>query len=139
MRKVKILATLGPATDTQKAITELLETGVNGFRLNFSHGTHDNHKIIYDRVRAAASELKLPVTVVADLQGPKIRLGNLPEPILLKQNDKISIAFERKASGQGLPCTYKNIAKDAKAGDTILINDGLVELKVTKAEAYTVT
>ncbi len=139
MRKVKILATLGPASDSQEMITELLKEGVNAFRLNFSHGTHDGHKKTYDRIRAAASRLQCPAAVVADLQGPKIRLGDLPEPVMLKRDDIISIAYEKKATGEILPCTYKGIAKDTDKGDTVLINDGLVELEVTRNDKTAIT
>ena len=131
MRKVKILATLGPASNDKDTIRELVQAGVNGIRLNFSHGQHEGHKSVYTAVREVAEELNVPIAVVADLQGPKIRVGRLDEPIMLEDGETVFISGEETDEGDGvIPCTYENIAQDVTEGDTILINDGLIELRV---------
>ncbi|MFH1707859.1 MAG: pyruvate kinase [Planctomycetota bacterium] len=130
-RKVKILATLGPASGTQAAIERLIKAGANGVRLNFSHGDHAGHKAVYNAVRRAAARLGAPLAVVADLQGPKIRVGALDAPVNLKTGDTVQIGGRQAAPGL-LPCTYGGLSRDVKPGDRVLIDDGLVELRALR-------
>src|SRR3954462_3958916 len=88
-KRTKILATLGPATDSYEIILQMLKSGVNGFRLNFSHGEHAEHAQRLERVRKASAEVGKPVSILLDLQGPKIRLGDFEGQITIKGGDAI--------------------------------------------------
>jgi pyruvate kinase len=131
-RRAKIVCTLGPATSSQEQITALIGAGLDVARLNLSHGTHDDHQAVYRRVRAGGDATGRSVGVLADLQGPKIRLGIFPRgPVWLKPGDEFVITTddipgtEREAA-----TTYQGLADDVRAGDRILIDDGNVQLDV---------
>jgi pyruvate kinase len=111
-------------------IRQLLQAGVNVVRINFSHGTHDKHAQVIQPVRALADELRLPVAILGDLQGPRIRIGVLPEPLHLHQGQKLTLVHESQAEAGEIPVTYDHIAEDVRPGATILINDGLLDLQV---------
>lgn len=131
MRKAKILATLGPACSGPGILEELINAGMNGVRLNFSHGDHDSHRKLFEKVRSISKRKKVPLSVMADLQGPKIRVGKLEEPVLLKKGKIVSISSEVSTGcGDTISCTYKGLAKDVRKGDSILVDDGLIELQV---------
>jgi len=133
MRKTKIIATLGPASSSEAIIEKLIKSGVDVFRLNFSHGDHSSHLGAIKKVRAIAKNLKKPVAILQDLQGPKIRVGKLKnsEPIYLKQGHTVKITTKDVlGSGSVIPITYKNLHKDVSIGDTILLDDGLMSLRV---------
>ena len=137
MRKVKILATLGPASETGPVIRDLLSAGVNAVRLNFSHGDHAGHEAVYRAVRETADELGVPCAVVADLQGPKIRVGKLDSPAVLDRGDRVAIGAEQpdtETETVFLPCTYAGIAGDVHRGERILIDDGRIELAAERIE-----
>ena len=139
MRKVKILATLGPASNDRNVIEQMLNAGVDGVRLNFSHGDRDSHKAAYTAVREAAEALDRAVAVVADLQGPKIRVGNLDAPLKLEKGETVAIVPEEsKGEGRTISCTYDRIADDVSENDTILIDDGRIELIAERIENNTV-
>jgi pyruvate kinase len=132
-RRAKIVATLGPATSSQQRIMALIGAGLDVARLNLSHGTHDDHLQVYRRVRAGSDATGRSVGVLADLQGPKIRLGIFPHgPVRLDAGDEFTITTDdilgtdREAS-----TTYQGLADDVKPGDRILIDDGNVQLDVT--------
>ena len=132
-RRAKIVCTLGPATSSQEQITALISAGMDIARLNMSHGNHDDHLTRFNRVRAGADETGRGVGILADLQGPKIRLGEFPEgPVRLAAGDEFVITTEDIPGNQHeASTTYKGLAGDVRAGDRILIDDGNVQLDVT--------
>ncbi|MBA3471451.1 MAG: pyruvate kinase [Herpetosiphonaceae bacterium] len=133
MRRTKIVATLGPATNTEEKIIQLAEAGMNVARLNFSHGTHADHAERVRLLRQVSIKLNRPIAVLQDLQGPKIRTGKLVDhqPIQLKNGEEFIIT---KIEMVGVPgkvsTTYTNLPHDCKPGDRVLLSDGLIELKV---------
>ncbi|MDQ3234391.1 MAG: pyruvate kinase [Pseudobdellovibrionaceae bacterium] len=136
MRHTKILATLGPATESSQQIEKLLAAGVDAIRLNFSHGTHDWHRTVYKRVRSAAQKLGRAVAIVQDLQGPKIRLG-------LIQGNEVEVAAGAsliittspiEGTSSRIPTSYSNLPRDVTAGDTILIDEGRIRLTVESVQ-----
>ncbi|MFD5495635.1 pyruvate kinase [Streptomyces sp. NPDC127091] len=134
MRRAKIVCTLGPATDTYDQIKHLVDAGMDVARLNLSHGTHAEHEERYHRVRKAADETGRSVGLLADLQGPKIRLGHFTEgPVLLERGDTFTITVEDGAQGDrhSSGTTHAGLADDVTPGERILIDDGRVTLEVT--------
>jgi pyruvate kinase len=136
MRRSKIVCTLGPAVDSHEMLVAMIEAGMDVARFNFSHGSHAEHQARYDRVRAAAKETNRAVGVLADLQGPKIRLETFAEgPVELERDDEFTITTEDIPGDKSIcGTTYKGLPGDVKPGDQILINDGNVELKVLDVE-----
>ncbi|MFI1729619.1 pyruvate kinase [Streptomyces acidicola] len=137
MRRAKIVCTLGPATDSYDQIKALVEAGMDIARLNLSHGTHAEHEDRYQRVRKAADETGRSIGVLADLQGPKIRLGRFTEgPVLLERGDTFTISVEKGVEGDHNTCgtTYGGLAADVTAGERILVDDGKVCLEVTSVD-----
>lgn len=137
--RTKIVATLGPASSNEKTIAALIKAGVNVFRLNCSHQTHEELTSNTQLIRKLSSKFDEPIGILADLQGPKIRVGKLEEPIELKNGSKIIISTERgvvgKAVSKGTPrigTGYAGLARDVKPGEPILLDDGNLELKVEK-------
>ncbi len=130
----KIVATLGPASSTPEAIRALLEAGVNVCRINFSHGTHAQHAQTIAHVRTAASALGLPVAILGDLQGPRIRVGVLPEPFEVTAGQALTFVPEAHATGEDVPVTYDDIARDVQVGASILVNDGLLAFEVQRID-----
>ncbi|VAW37998.1 Pyruvate kinase [hydrothermal vent metagenome] len=131
-RKTKIVATLGPATDTPERIKELIAAGVDVFRLNLSHGTRADHKRRIDTVRDVSAGFMRQVAILMDIQGPKIRIGKVQEGgVLLKEGSVITITNEDMIGNEEVvPTTYRGLPEDLSAGDRVLIDDGLLELKV---------
>jgi pyruvate kinase len=131
-RKTKIIATLGPASDTPEVIHELIKAGVNVFRLNMSHGEHDGHRKLYQLIRESAKTLNLHITIFADLCGPKIRAGRFKNgSIQLKPGSQVVVTTRDVLGEENLiPCQYAALAGDVKKGDRILLDDGKLELKV---------
>lgn len=141
-KRTKILATLGPATDSYESVEALMEAGVNGFRLNFSHGDHEEHGRRIDWVRQASEKLQKPVAILQDLQGPKIRLGNLVNNNLpvVKGDELILDHAAEHDGGKVLPIQY-NLAEKVKPGEPIYIFDGKVRttvIEITSATAIKV-
>ncbi|AFH48315.1 Pyruvate kinase [Ignavibacterium album JCM 16511] len=130
--KTKILATLGPATATVEQIKNLIYAGVDGIRLNFSHGDFNFFEEIFRNIYLACVEEKTPLAVLIDLQGPKIRIGELEEPeIPVKENDTIEITTEKViGTKEKISTTYKYLPRDAEVGNLILIDDGLIRLSI---------
>ena len=128
--RTKVVCTLGPASATDETIGALMDAGLNVARINFSHGTHEQHARTIGLVRRLARERNRPVAILGDLQGPRIRMGELEAPIQVEAGQDISLCFEELATGDDLPVTYDHIADDVKVGDRILIDDGLIELVV---------
>ncbi len=131
MRRTKIVATLGPATGTPQAIAGLIEAGVNVIRVNASHGTPAMRAGWIAAVRRAAHAADTAVAVLVDLQGPRIRVGKLTEPRVLRPGEKVVFAPEDVARGDELPTTYDDLAADVRPGARILLDDGLLSLEVT--------
>ncbi|MGW9421157.1 pyruvate kinase [Streptomyces koyangensis] len=136
MRRSKIVCTLGPAVDSYEQLKALIEAGMNVARFNMSHGSHAEHEDRYRRVRQASADTGRAVGVLADLQGPKIRLETFAEgPVELVRGDAFTITTEDVAGDKSVcGTTYKGLPGDVAKGDPILINDGNVELKVTEVE-----
>lgn len=131
-RKTKIVATLGPSSLDK--IKELIEQGVNVFRLNFSHGTQEQHAETVKLIREISKELNTPVGILADLQGPKIRVGQVKEPGILLQVGQEFIISTQKCLGEGnkVSTSYEPLSDEVKPGNRILLDDGLLELEVKR-------
>ncbi|MEP6792058.1 MAG: pyruvate kinase, partial [Ramlibacter sp.] len=132
-RATKIVATLGPASSDPVLLQKMIEAGVNVVRLNFSHGTAQDHIDRATLVRAAAQRAGREVAIMADLQGPKIRVGKFADgKVLLEQGMKFVLDASRTEMGdaKGVGLDYKDLPRDVKAGDTLLLNDGLIVLTV---------
>ncbi|MDW8808233.1 pyruvate kinase [Streptomyces scabiei] len=137
MRRAKIVCTLGPATDTYDQIKALVEAGMDIARFNLSHGDHAEHDQRYRCVRKAADETGRSVGTLADLQGPKIRLGRFTEgPALLERDDTFTLTTEDGTTGDSEGCgtTHAGLATDVTPGDHILVDDGKVTLEVTAVD-----
>ncbi len=136
----KIVATIGPATESAEMIDRLIAAGVSVFRLNFSHGTHEDHRQVFDRIRASAMRGERPVSILQDLQGPKLRIGDLAndEPIPIEPGDSLIICtLPVHGTRERVSTSYENLGRDVHAGDTILIDDGLIELQVVEVRRDT--
>jgi pyruvate kinase len=143
MRRAKIIATLGPASSDSETLERLLAAGVDVARLNFSHGAHEDHARTLDRIRAASRRLDKPVAVLQDLQGPKIRTGPLKAGkagVRLTPGAELTITTEPEAPGDErlVSTSYPHLAEDVRAGDRLLIDDGLLELRVLAADGVRV-
>jgi pyruvate kinase len=132
IRRTKIVATLGPSTATRDRITALLEAGVNVIRINASHGSPDARAEWMAIARESAEHLDVPVAVLVDLQGPRIRVGRLDRPRALVPGETLVFAPEDVARGDELPMTYEALASDVRPGARILLNDGLLAVEVTQ-------
>ena len=131
-KKTKIVCTLGPASQSEETLTKLIENGLNVCRFNFSHGSHEEHKERMDIVKKVRDELKKPVAILLYTKGPEIRTGNFADPeVFLEEGSKFIITMADVIGNKEM-CTvsYKGLAEDVVEGDTILIDDGLVGLKV---------
>jgi pyruvate kinase len=126
--RTKIVCTLGPSTATEDTIRGLIEAGMNVARVNFSHGTHDLHAATIALVRRLAEESGRPIAILGDLQGPRIRIGDLDKPVTLKVGGDVTLVHEGEERGDEIPVTYDQLAHDVRVGDRILIDDGLIEL-----------
>ncbi len=135
-RRAKIVCTLGPATATPEMVKELVEAGMDVARLNFSHGTHEHHARAYDMVRQASDRIGRSVGILADLQGPKIRLGCFEQsPVLWVAGQEVTITVDDVlGSRDRVSTTYPQLATDVKPGDRLLIDDGNVAVSVLYVE-----
>src|SRR6185295_9600005 len=135
MRKTKIIATLGPASDSEAVITALMTAGVDVFRFNFSHGTSDRHRQVMERVRRAAHDCGRIVALLQDLSGPKIRTGTLRHgaPIALTAGDRLRIVIGDVPGEPGrVSTTYADLSKAVREGGTLLLDDGRIQLRVDR-------
>ena len=134
--KAKIVATLGPASSDYEVMVEMVKAGVNVFRINFSHSSHDAAREIVDKVRKLNDELNTNIAVLADLQGPKLRIGTVKEGAVLKAGDTLIFTNkEVEGSAEQVFMTYQQFATDVKIGDRILIDDGKILLEATKTNS----
>ncbi len=143
MRRAKIVCTLGPASASAETIEEMILAGMNVARLNFSHGTHEYHRKMYDTVREVSRDLNRPVSILQDLQGPKIRVGKFADgPVELAEGDEFVITVEDIDGDQErVGTTYKELTRDVDVGDVLLLDDGLIRLEavdVTETDVRTV-
>ncbi len=131
-RRAKIVATIGPATRDPRNLKKAIEAGMNVARLNFSHGTHEEHLSVIKNIRQISKELRSPVTILQDLQGPKVRVGLFEKgSIELKPKDIVTVTIEDVLGREGLiPSDFKELCKACKVGTQVLLDDGLIELKV---------
>ena len=136
-RRTKIVATIGPASDSRETIRSLVEVGVNVFRLNMSHGEHTTHRSVFEHIHEISEASGQPVAVLADLCGPKIRTGRFPSGPIELINGKTVTVTTREVDGQagGIPSQYPDLHNDVTSGDRILIADGLIELRVVAVDA----
>ncbi|HUL02729.1 MAG TPA: pyruvate kinase [Gemmatimonadales bacterium] len=132
IRRTKIVATIGPATATEEAVAALLEAGANVIRINASHGSPEERAQWIQIVRCMADRAGLPVAVLVDLQGPRIRVGDLAEPRELVPGEMVVFAPEAVATPGEIPTTYADLAKDARVGARILLDDGLLSVEVVR-------
>jgi pyruvate kinase len=137
MRHTKIIATVGPASDSDAMLDALVAAGVDIFRLNFSHGTHEQHRATFARLRRAAAQAGREVAILQDLGGPKIRTGRLEggRPLIVKAGESLRIATGDFVGGPGrVSTTFAGLAESVKPGDRLLLADGLVELRVESSD-----
>src|SRR5690349_13248807 len=135
-RRAKIVCTMGPATASPERMLGLVEAGMDVARLNFSHGSHEDHQKVYDLVRTTAEQAGRPVAVLADLQGPKIRLGRFAAgPHEWRTGDVVTITSDDiLGTPDSVSCTYTKLPQEVKVGDRLLIDDGKVAVEVAAVE-----
>lgn len=136
---VKIVATIGPAICNEEKIKQLILAGANMFRVNSSHSTPEEHKKSIDLIRNVSSKLNSNTAIMLDLQGPKIRIGKLENPVNLVVNTEVKLQHATELKNDIIPVDYEGIAKDVKKGDTIFLDDGKLELKVITSKDNIVT
>lgn len=136
MRKTKIICTIGPASESEEKLKELILAGMNVARFNFSHGSHEEHKKKFDRVNKVSNELGIPVAVLLDTKGPEIRLKSIDggKTELVAGQKFILTSEEVVGNNEKVSITYKNLKNDISVGSTILIDDGLIEMVVEEIE-----
>ena len=135
LNKTKIVATLGPASSSRPMLKKLLNAGVDVFRINFSHASYEETSITIQNIRELSAELKIHASILADLQGPKIRLGNIKEGVSVKKGDVINITTKTLKEGDNklVSINYLDFPKDVNPNESILINDGKIILKVLES------
>ncbi len=133
-RRTKIVCTLGPSSNTEQKIDELVRNGMNIARINFSHGTYDQHKKVIENLRKIADRYSVSLPILADLQGPKIRIGKMKDGGQeVEKGDYVTITTEDiEGTSKTVPVDYDGLIEDAIEGNKVLIDDGLLELKVIK-------
>jgi len=141
MRHTKIVCTIGPASQAPSTLEAMVRAGMDVARLNLSHGSHAQHAQVITRIRAISKKLKRPVGILLDLQGPRIRVGDLrAEAVRLKRGGRITLTTRPvKGTASRIPITYRNLARDVKPGDRILLDDGAIRLRVLSAAGTEVT
>ena len=133
-RRTKIVATIGPASSTEAVVAALIEAGMDGARLNLSHGTQDDHARTAEVVRSTETDAGRSIALIADLQGPKLRVGDIPGVVELTDGDTVVIAGEDVATGDDLPVSPSVLGSVLRAGSEVLIDDGHIRLRVERVE-----
>src|SRR5512146_566152 len=133
-RRTKIVATIGPVSSSHDVMRELVDAGVDAVRLNLSHGTHEDHAASARMVREVQDEVGRPLALIADLQGPKLRIGDLPAPRVLLKDEEILVVGELAAVDGELPVAPAVIGDVLRPGHDVLIDDGLVRLTVQEVD-----
>src|SRR2546430_2813960 len=131
-RRTKIVATIGPATGTAEGVHALVEAGMDAARLNLSHGSREEHAERARLVRGVQEAIGRPLALIADLQGPKLRIGHLPAPVTLTRGDEIAVVGEESSRDSELPVLPAVIGEVLQPGHEVLIDDGLVRLRVER-------
>lgn len=131
IKRTKILATIGPATNSLESITAMIQAGVNGFRLNFSHGSYEERSQQIDWIRKASKKLNIPVAIVQDLQGPKIRLGDFDGVISVKAGQEVQLGYKTDEQSDVIIPVQYDLSKKVKRGDRVYIYDGKIKSTVT--------
>ena len=137
MRKTKVICTMGPNTDIESNMRELVKNGMNIARFNFSHGDYEEQKNRMDLLKKVRQELNRPVAILLDTKGPEIRTGLLEggNKVILKEDSEFTLYTEEMVGNEkGCSVTYPGLAQDVKPGDRILIDDGLIELRVREVQ-----
>lgn len=133
-RRTKIVCTLGPSSNSKEIIEQLVRNGMNVARLNFSHGSHEDHKNLIQYIRSIAGQYNISLPILGDLQGPKIRVGKMKDGSQhIEPGHYVTLTSEEVlGTSDTIPIDYKGLSEDAREGNTILMDDGLLELKVVK-------
>ena len=136
-RRVKIVATIGPSTSSREGLEKAILSGMNVARLNFSHGAHETHAQVIEHIRDLAHKWNAPVSILQDLQGPKIRVGKFAEgSIVLKEAEIVTITAADVVGKPGLiPTDFKALPSTVEVGQKVLLDDGLIELKVVSKKS----
>ena len=138
MRRAKIVATIGPASESEQMLEALIKAGMNVARLNFSHGTHEEHEAKVVRIRTISKKLGMPVGILQDLQGPKIRVGKLDVPLQLAIDEQVCLYASQdeapKTENQLIPVDFRELFDSVHIGDRLLLDDGRLALEVLSAE-----
>jgi pyruvate kinase len=139
-RKAKIVATIGPASESEEVLEKLILAGMNVARLNFSHGTHQDHAERIARIRRVSEKLSMPVGILQDLQGPKIRVGELPEPIQLSEGEEIILYTTGTAKPENghktIPVDFRQLFDSVRTSDRLLLDDGRLALEVLSVKDH---
>jgi len=130
VQNTKFVCTLGPASESPEVLAKLMKAGMDVARLNFSHGSYENHAMLIRRIRAAAKKVNVPLAIMQDLQGPKIRIGKIDDTKVTKGREIVLTCGPK--SDKKIPVQYKGLYKDVKKGSLLLVDDGLIQLKVTR-------
>ena len=132
MRKTKIICTLGPASETPEMLRQLMQHGVDVFRLNMSHAKHDWVRAIVPEIRSIAADLRRPVAILLDTQGPAIRTGDLTTDLQLKPDDivEFTVRGARSEEAYSVDVNYDGLVNDISAGDTVLVDNGVIQMLV---------
>ena len=139
-KQTKIVCTLGPSSHTYERLIELVDAGMNVCRLNFSHGTHDDHAELIKLIRKVSKVKGVPLAILQDLQGPKIRVGVLPDAgITLVKGEEVIFTSGKAKPPAKIPVTYPNLHKDVKPGQEILLDDGLLSVEVLRVRGEDVS
>jgi pyruvate kinase len=135
-KKTKIVATLGPATSSKKVLKQMLDEGVNVFRINFSHADYDGVKERIKMIRELNEEYGYNAAILGDLQGPKLRVGKMKEEVVVNPGDEIIFATGKRFEGtkERVYMTYDNFPQDAKPGESILLDDGKLIFEVVSTD-----
>ncbi len=138
MKKTKIVCTIGPASDNEETLREMFKAGLDVCRINFSHGTYEEHKVKISRIKKIREELNLPIAIMLDTKGPEIRLGNFSKPENIVQGQEFTFTT-RTVEGTNSICSisYENLAKEIKPKNRLLVNDGLLEFRVVDVKNET--
>ncbi|MFA6603604.1 MAG: pyruvate kinase [Patescibacteria group bacterium] len=139
-KRTKIVCTIGPASGSPSTLTAMVRAGMNVARLNFSHGTHEEHAKLIGALRMLSSQTNEPVAILQDLQGPKVRIGNLPaEGVKLVPRTKVVFTTDRLAAPPKIPVGYEKLHEDVKSGDRLLLDDGLMDVRVIGVKGRDIT
>ncbi len=136
MRKTKIICTIGPASESEEILEKMVRAGMDVARLNFSHGTHEDMQNKIDRIKQVREKMNAPIPIMLDTKGPEYRVGTFQnEKIELKEGALFTLTAEQVEGDESrVSVSYANLPKELEPGDRILVNDGLIELRVEEIE-----